>query len=117
MASIIYIKYGITTDQKWFDTHVRDVLKEEYPEELAESTYSYMKIPKKYNKLIVEHKGRQLQEGKLDFLEYLNMYKKISQEMRKIDKDGLLLCDLQGLTFELSIELTSTSSEIFMVDL
>ena len=37
--------------------------------------------------------------------------------MRKIDKDGLLLCDLQGLTFELSIELTSTSSEIFMVDL
>ena len=86
LASIIYIKYGITTDQKWFDTHVRDVLKEEYPEELAESTYSYMKIPKKYNKLIVEHKGRQLQEGKLDFLEYLNMYKKISQEMRKIDK-------------------------------
>lgn len=34
--------------------------------------------------------------------------------MRKIDKDGLLLCDLQGLAFELSIELTSTSSEIFM---
>ena len=87
LASIIYIKYGITTDQKWFDTHVRDVLKEEYPEELAESTYAYMKIPKKYNKLIVEHKGRQLQEGKLDFLEYLNMYKKIAQEMRKIDKD------------------------------
>lgn len=87
LASIIYIKYGITTDQKWFDTHVRDILKEEYPEELAESTYAYMKIPKKYNKLIVEHKGRQLQEGKLDFLEYLNMYKKIAQEMRKIDKD------------------------------
>lgn len=34
--------------------------------------------------------------------------------MRKMDKDGLLLCDLQGNTFELSIELTSTSSEIFM---
>lgn len=34
--------------------------------------------------------------------------------MRKMDKDGLLLCDLQGNAFELSIELTATSSEIFM---
>ncbi len=34
--------------------------------------------------------------------------------MRKMDKDGLLLCDLQGSAFELSVELTSTSSEIFM---
>ena len=34
--------------------------------------------------------------------------------MKKMDKDGLLLCDLQGNAFELSIELTSTSSEIFM---
>ena len=34
--------------------------------------------------------------------------------MRKMDKDGLLLCDLQGNAFELSIQLTSTSSEIFM---
>ena len=34
--------------------------------------------------------------------------------MKKIDNDGLLLCDLQGLTFELSIEHTTTSSEIFM---
>lgn len=34
--------------------------------------------------------------------------------MRKIDKDGLILCDLQGLAFELSVELASTSSEIFM---
>ena len=34
--------------------------------------------------------------------------------MKKMDKDGLLLCDLQGNTFELSLELTATSSEIFM---
>lgn len=34
--------------------------------------------------------------------------------MKKMDKDGLLLCDLQGNTFELSLELTTTSSEIFM---
>ena len=34
--------------------------------------------------------------------------------MKKMDKDGLLLCDLQGETFELSTDLTSTSSEIFV---
>lgn len=42
------------------------------------------------------------------------MLNRCGKYMRKIDKDGLLLCDLQGLAFELSIELTSTSSEIFM---
>lgn len=34
--------------------------------------------------------------------------------MREMDKDGLLLCDLQALAFELSVEKTTTSSEIFM---
>ena len=34
--------------------------------------------------------------------------------MKKIDKDGLLLCDLQAKTFELSLSLQNTSSEIFI---
>ena len=34
--------------------------------------------------------------------------------MKKIDKDGLLLCDIQATAFELSIDATSVSSEIFM---
>lgn len=34
--------------------------------------------------------------------------------MKKTDKDGLLLCDLQGKTFELSIDGSDTSSEIFV---
>ena len=34
--------------------------------------------------------------------------------MRKINKDGLLLCELQAKTFEISIDMTSTSSEIFI---
>lgn len=34
--------------------------------------------------------------------------------MRKIDKDGLLLCDLQARTFEKAIDCTSVSSEIFI---
>ncbi|MBQ0064534.1 MAG: antitoxin [Firmicutes bacterium] len=34
--------------------------------------------------------------------------------MKNIDKDGLLLCELQARTFELSIEKTDSSSEIFI---
>lgn len=34
--------------------------------------------------------------------------------MRKMDKDGLLLCELQGKIFELSIDSLDISSEIFV---
>ena len=34
--------------------------------------------------------------------------------MKKINKDGLLLCNLQAKTFESTVELTSVSSEIFI---
>ena len=34
--------------------------------------------------------------------------------MRKIDKDGLILCDIQSQAFELSISLLDTSSEVFI---
>ncbi len=34
--------------------------------------------------------------------------------MKKINKDGLLLCDLQAKTFECAVDLTSVSSEIFI---
>ncbi len=34
--------------------------------------------------------------------------------MKKINKDGLLLCDLQAKAFECAVDLTSVSSEIFI---
>lgn len=34
--------------------------------------------------------------------------------IKKIDKDGLLLCELQAKTFEMSIDATEVSSEIFI---
>lgn len=34
--------------------------------------------------------------------------------MKKLDKDGLILCDIQGSIFEKSLEKTSCSSEIFI---
>lgn len=35
-------------------------------------------------------------------------------ELKKIDKDGLLLCELQAKTFEESVDSTEVSSEIFI---
>ena len=34
--------------------------------------------------------------------------------MKKIDKDGLLLCELQATAFENSVDKTKSSSEIFI---
>lgn len=34
--------------------------------------------------------------------------------MKKIDNDGLLLCELQAKAFEISLEMSSSSSEIFI---
>ena len=34
--------------------------------------------------------------------------------MKAFDKDGLLLCNLQATTFEMSIETESMSSEVFI---
>ncbi len=34
--------------------------------------------------------------------------------MKKINKDGFLLCELQAKTFEKTVEMTSSSSEIFI---
>ena len=34
--------------------------------------------------------------------------------MRKIDKDGLLLCELQATAFENSVDKMESSSEIFI---
>ena len=35
-------------------------------------------------------------------------------DMKKMDSDGILLCELQGATFELSLEKVETSSPIFI---
>ena len=36
------------------------------------------------------------------------------KKLKKIDKSGLLLCDLQAKTFECTVDLTTVSSEIFI---
>lgn len=54
LARIVHQKTGIKTNQKWFDEVVYTVLKEAYPEDLAERTYNYMKIPKEIDEKITQ---------------------------------------------------------------
>lgn len=48
----IYDKYGVVTDQAWFDRNVRDIIKTVYSDDLATGTYNYMKIKPEINRAI-----------------------------------------------------------------
>ena len=52
LAQKVFNKYNIIANQDWFDKNVKSVLDEIYPNELAESTYKYMKIDERINELI-----------------------------------------------------------------
>lgn len=52
LAKEIYGKYGVVTDQAWFDRNVRDIIKTVYSDDLATGTYNYMKIKPEINRAI-----------------------------------------------------------------
>lgn len=52
LAKEIYDKYGVVTDQAWFDRNVRDTIKTVYSDDLATGTYNYMKIKPEINRAI-----------------------------------------------------------------
>lgn len=52
LAGAIYKKTGIAVNQSWFDKHVKTVLLQYYPEDLAENTYKYMRIREDLNERI-----------------------------------------------------------------
>lgn len=87
LAYMMDKSYGITTNQEWFDRHVKDVLDREYSADLAEGTYKYMHIPEELNKRITEKDWSHLNEGILPLSEYMEMYKEVITEMPKIDME------------------------------
>lgn len=77
--------YGITTNQEWFDKHVKRQLAEKYPQDLADGTYKRMTIPEDINKMISEHDWSELSRGIIPLKRYVEMYKQVVIEMMKID--------------------------------
>lgn len=77
--------YGITLNQEWFDEHVYSALKREYPEELAESTYKYMKIPEEINEKITNKDWSELTSSR--FAKFNSEYGKLYQQVIKYTCD------------------------------
>lgn len=85
LAYMLHKSYGITANQEWFDKHVKKFLDEKYSQDLADGTYQYMKIPEEINRRITEHDWTHLDEGVIPYDVYMQMYKKVIEEMPKID--------------------------------
>ena len=90
LAYMIHEVYGITANQEWFDKHVKQNLDREYPQDLADGTYQYMKIPEEINRWITEGDWSHLNEGEISFEEYIKMYRKVIKEMPEIDMEKRL---------------------------
>lgn len=69
LAFHIYKKTGIICNQKWMDTNIKPILYRDYPEYLAEKTYSYMNIDSKIDHYITERNWNHLEDGPLHIFE------------------------------------------------
>ena len=75
LAYLIHKDYGLTINQQWFDNVIKPVLFRDYSEELAEKTFSFMKIDEEVNNLITNHDWSKIQEGFIPFDDYIVFYK------------------------------------------
>ena len=87
LAYMMHKAYGITANQEWFDKHVKQNLNKEYPEDLANGTYQYMRIPDEINRRITEGDWTHLDDGVISYKEYVEMYEKAVSKMPQIDME------------------------------
>lgn len=87
LAYLCYQNYGITINQKWFDENLFEALKRDYPLDLAESTYKYMKIPDDINEKITNKDWSGLNNSRFSKYnsEYTQLYKRIIDYTRDFD--------------------------------
>ena len=79
-----YKKYGIITNQEWFDKNIFDTLVKYYPIDLALNTYKYMKIPPLMNIKISNAKFDELIFPYYN-VKYTELYSKIIYFTKNID--------------------------------
>ena len=83
LAHEIYERYGEVTNQAWFESNVKPILDKEYPQDLSETTFSYMKIDPKVNELITNKDWSKLDDGPLPQEAYMELYKDVISSMNK----------------------------------
>lgn len=91
LAHEIYEKTGETINQEWFEKNVHSVLQEEYPQDLADKTFSFMKIDEHVNELITQHDWSELEEPLhgLKYEDFRALYDDVSSYMNGTDYDKL----------------------------
>lgn len=85
LAHYCYEKYGIITNQEWFDKVVKKALDNEFPKDLVESTYKYMKINQKINEWITNKDWSHLGFVKKYYKSYFKLYNKVEYYTKNID--------------------------------
>ena len=83
LAHEIYDKCGEVANQQWFEDKIKPMLYEEYPADLAETTFSYMKIDPEINELITNKDWSKLNDGPIPYDDYLDLYKDVITYMNK----------------------------------
>lgn len=89
LAYEIYERTGTLINQQWFDEVVYPALKRDYPEDLAEKTYSYMKIHPMINELITNKDWSKLDKivvGNIRYKDFKKLYNDATNYLHT-DKD------------------------------
>ena len=81
MAYRLYKKWDMTVNQAWFERNIRPILEEEYCSDLADKTFSYMKIREDVDELISRHDWSKLNSGALPLSKYDKLYDDVQQSM------------------------------------
>lgn len=114
LAHKLYEEKGITANKEWFEENIKPALEQEYSQDLADKTFSYMNIRPDIDKLITEHDWSKLNEGPLPIQAYNNLYERVETVMELEDtKDKLYELDLQQERLkEITIACEKTNEQV-----
>lgn len=90
LAHEVYKNFGEVANQQWFEEKVKPIFKKEYPADLADTTFSYMKLYPEIDKLITDKDWSFLDKGPLPYESYKELYKDVIYFMN----EGLALGDM-----------------------
>lgn len=90
LAHELYQTYGITANQQWFEDTIKPVLERDYPADLADKTFGFMKMDETVDERITNHDWTHLDEGVFSYDEYCAMYQKVIDRMYATDEEHLL---------------------------
>lgn len=81
LAHELYEKKGIICNQQWFADNIKPILESEYSEDLADTTFGFMKIRPDINELITNKDWSHLDNYVIKKSEYLEMYNDVMGAM------------------------------------